>query len=205
MQSTAPNTILNEHRYMDIFEPGEPMHQEVLVPIASTRVIQRPAAGGKSGGNAAGQLKDRMGSSNENDVDDDEDDPPVSIDKSKKSCFSRELAGLNGNLGSAREVPAGSHQRRSRTGYRCERSSPLEIASAANNWPVHTEALDSEWDLSFLVSWKDNHFGGALGLADYLGGAQQWISLFSLWFRLTVVIPPWRRVGQTFSAVINWC
>jgi len=33
--------------------------------------------------------------------DEDEDDPPVVIDKSKKSSFTRELAGLDGNLASA--------------------------------------------------------------------------------------------------------
>jgi hypothetical protein len=61
---------------------------------------------------------------------------------------------------------------------------------------------------SFFVSWEDNRFGGALGMADRLGGARHGVSLgfdVSLWFRLTVVIPPWRSVGQTLSAVITWC
>jgi len=58
--------------------------------------------------------------------------------------------------------------------------------------------------LSFFVSWEDNRFGGALGLADCLGRARHCLSLFSLWFRLTVVIPPWRSVGRVSSAVITW-
>jgi len=61
--------------------------------------------------------------------DEDEDDPPVVMDKSKKSSFTRELAGLDGNLGSAWEAPVGSHGRRSRTDHRRLRSQ-LEIESA---------------------------------------------------------------------------
>jgi len=133
---TSPNTIPNEHTYTDILEPEEPKTQEILVPIASTPAIKRPAADGNSkggnsgGGNSAGQLKDRAGSSDENDdEDEDEDDPPVVIDKSKKTSFTRELAGLDGNLGSAWEAPAGSHRRKSRTDHR-RRRSQLEIESA---------------------------------------------------------------------------
>jgi hypothetical protein len=152
---TAPNAIPNEHTYTDILEPEEPKTQEILVPIASTPTINRPLAaadgnskgsdpggnskggnskGGNSGGNSAGQLKDRAGSSDEHDdedesEDEDDEDPPGVIDKSKKSSFTRELAGLDGNLGSAWEAPAGS-DRRSRTDYRRRRSGRLEIESA---------------------------------------------------------------------------
>jgi hypothetical protein len=164
---TAPNVIPNEHVYTDILEPEEPTNkQEILVPIASTPTINRPLAaadgnskgsnpggnskGGNSGGSSAGQMKDRVGSSDENDEneseDEDEDDPPVVIDKSKKSSFTRELAGLDGNLGSAWEAPAGSHRRRSRTDHRRRRSGRLEIESAEADWPVQAEALDSEWE-----------------------------------------------------------
>jgi hypothetical protein len=126
---TAPNAIQNEHTYTDILEPEEPKTREISVPIASTLAIQRPAAGGNSGGSSAGQLKDRAGSSDESE-DEDEDDPPVVIDKSKKSSFTRELAGLDGNLGSAWEAPAGSLRRRSRTDHRRRRSGRLKIESA---------------------------------------------------------------------------
>jgi hypothetical protein len=130
-QYTAPNAIPNEHTYTDILEPEEPKTQEILIPIASTPTINRsrPAAGGKSGGNSAGQLKDRAGSDDE-DESEDEHDPPVVINKSKKSSFTRELAGLDGNLGSAWEAPAGSLRRRSRTDHRRRRSGRLEIESA---------------------------------------------------------------------------
>jgi hypothetical protein len=132
---TSPNTIPNEHTYTDILEPEEPPNKkDILVTIASTPTIKRPAAGGNSGGSSAGQLKDRAGSSDEHDdedesEDEDDEDPPGVIDKSKKSSFTRELAGLDGNLGSAWEAPAGS-DRRSRTDYRRRRSGRLEIESA---------------------------------------------------------------------------
>jgi hypothetical protein len=144
---TAPNAIPNEHTYTDIFEPEEPTNgKDISVPIAPTPAINRPAACGSSkGGNfrrgsAAGQMKDRAGSSDESENEDDED-PPVVIDKSKKSSFTRELAGLDGNLGSAWEAPAGSHRRRSRTDHR-RRRSQLEIESAEADLPVHAEAID---------------------------------------------------------------
>jgi len=75
-----------------------------------------------------------MGSSDENDdedesEDEDDEDPPAVIDKSKKSSFTRELAGLGGNLGKAWEAPAGSH-RRGRTDHRRRRSGRMEIESA---------------------------------------------------------------------------
>jgi hypothetical protein len=136
---TSPNTIPNEHTYTDILEPEEPKTQKILIPITSTPTINRPrpAAGGKSGGNSAGQLKDRAGSDDEDehenddeDESEDEDDPPVVIDKSKKSSFTRELAGLDGNIGSAWDAPAGSHRRRSRIDHRRRRSGRLEIESA---------------------------------------------------------------------------
>jgi hypothetical protein len=124
---TAPNTIPSEHTYTDILEPEEPTTQEISIPIAPTPAIKRPAAGGKSGGNSAGQLRDRVGSSDQNDdedesEDEDDEDPPAVIDKSKKSSFTRELAGLDGNLGSAWEAIAGSLRRRSRTDHRRRRS-----------------------------------------------------------------------------------
>jgi hypothetical protein len=123
---TAPNAIPNEHVYTDILEPEEPTNkQEISVSIAPTPAIKRPAAGGKSGGNSAGQLKDRAGSEDE-----DDEDPPGVIDKSKKSSFTRELAGLDGNLGSAWKAPAGSYRRRSRTDHRRRRSGRMEIESA---------------------------------------------------------------------------
>ena len=116
-------------------QPEEPKTQDISVPIASTPAINPPAAGAKPGGISAGQLKDRTGSSDEHDdedesEDEDEDDLPVLIDKSKKSSFSGELAGLDGNLGSAWEAPAGSHRRRSRSDHRRRRSGRLEIESA---------------------------------------------------------------------------
>jgi hypothetical protein len=111
---TSPNTILNEYTYTDIFEPDEPKTQDILVLIASTLTTNRPLAaangnskGGNSGGSSAGQLKECAGSSDENEYDvhesedEDDKDPPAVIDKSKKSSFTRELAGLDGNLGSA--------------------------------------------------------------------------------------------------------
>lgn len=152
MQFTAPNTIRNEHTYIDIMEPEDPKQHELPVPIASTAVIQRPAAGGKSGGTSADQLKDHVGSSDENDEDEDEDNPPLVIDKSKKSPFSQELAGLDRNLGSAWEAPPGCDERRRWTGHRRRRSSRLEIESPDVDRPVLAEALDCEWVLNFFVS-----------------------------------------------------
>jgi len=143
---TAPNTIPSEHTYTDILEPEEPTNKrDILVPVASTPTINRPLAaadgnskgGNSGGGSAAGQLRDRAGSDDEDehenddeDESEDEDDPPVVIDKSKKSSFTRELAGLDGNLGSAWEAPAGSHRRRSRTDNRRRRRGRMEIESA---------------------------------------------------------------------------
>jgi hypothetical protein len=132
---TAPNAIPNEHTYTDILEPEEPTNgKDISVPISPTPAINRPAASGSfKGGNfrrdsAAGQTKDRAGSTDESEDEDDED-PPVVIDKSKKSSFTRELAGLDGNVGSAWEAPAGSHRRKSRTDHH-RRRSQLEIESA---------------------------------------------------------------------------
>jgi len=122
--------ILNQHVYTDILEPEEPTNkQEISVPIAPTPTIKRPAASGNFGGNSAGQLKDRAGSSDESEDENDED-PPVVINISKKSSFTPELAGLDGNLGSAWEAPAGFHRRRSQTDHRRWRSSRLDIESA---------------------------------------------------------------------------
>jgi hypothetical protein len=135
-QNTSPNTILNEHIYTNIFQPEEPPNKkDILVTIALTRTIKRPAAGGNSAGNSAGQFEDHVGSSDKHDVEDqreDEDDehPPAVIDKSRKSSFTREFAGLNRNLGSAREAPAGTHRRKCQTDLHCQRSDPLEIESA---------------------------------------------------------------------------
>ena len=146
---TAPDAIPNEHTYTDILEPEEPKRQEILIPIASTPTIKRPAAdsiskgGNSGGGSSAGQLKDCAGSSDENDDEDqDMDDPPVVINKSKKTYFTRELTGLTENLASAWEAPAGSHRRRSRTDYRRRRSGRMEIGSAEADLPVQAEAHD---------------------------------------------------------------
>jgi len=132
-----PNTILNEHTYTDILQAEEPNTQDRSVPIASTPATNRPLAagngnskGGNPGSSSAGLLKDRADSSDENDEEDvseDEDDPPVVIDKSKRSSFTPEFAGLNGDLGSEWEAPAGSHWRRSRTIHRRRRSGRLEV------------------------------------------------------------------------------
>jgi hypothetical protein len=136
---TAPNAIQNDHTDTNILVPEVPKRQEILLQSASTPTINRSQAaadsnskGGTSGGNSAGQLKTRIGSCDENDdqdegEDEDEDDPPVVIEKSKKTCFTRELAGLEGNLGSAWEEPEGSHRVRSRTHHCRGRSSRLEI------------------------------------------------------------------------------
>jgi hypothetical protein len=131
-QYTPPNTIPSEYTYTDIMEPEEATNKnDILVPITSTSAIKRPAAGGYSAGNSAGQLKDRVDSSDEHDdedksEDEDEDDPPVVIDKSKKTSFTRQLAGLDGNLESAWEAPVGSDRRRRRTDH-LRRSSQLEM------------------------------------------------------------------------------
>jgi len=95
----------------------------------------RPAAGGKPGGNSAGQLKDRAGSSDENDdkdesEDEDDDDPLVVIDKSTKSSFTQQLADLDGNLGIAWEAHVGSHRRRSRTDHCHWKSGRLAVETA---------------------------------------------------------------------------
>jgi len=128
---TAPNAILNEHTYMCILEQEELKTQEILIPIASTPMINRPLAvadnsskghdsggnsnGGNSSGISGGQMKDHLGCSDENDTseggDEDEDNSPLVIDKSKQSSFTRELAGLSRNLGSGWKAPAGSHRR----------------------------------------------------------------------------------------------
>jgi hypothetical protein len=124
------------HIYTGILEPEESKTQEMLAPIAMTTAINRPAASGHStGGNprgsgAASQLRDHAGSSDKNDnKDEDDEDPPAVIDKSKKSTFTRELAGLDWNFRSAWEAPAGYHQRRSRTHPRRWNSGRLEIES----------------------------------------------------------------------------
>ena len=83
-------------------------------------------------------MKDRVGSSDENDDADeseveDEDDPLVVINKWKKSSFTQELAGLNGNLWSAWDAPTGSHRRRNWTDYHCWRCGRLDIESAVAN------------------------------------------------------------------------
>jgi hypothetical protein len=137
---SAPNVIPNEHTYRDILEPEEPKIKEILITMASTLAINRPLAaaaqyskgGSFRGGSAAGQMKDCAGSSDESDDEDDED-PPVVIDKSKKSSFTQEVAGLDGNLGSAWVGPAGSHQRWSRTNHRHRRSGRMEIESAESD------------------------------------------------------------------------
>jgi len=136
-----PNTFGNEHTNTDILQPEEPKTLGILVPIASTLAINRPLSaasgnskGGDSGGSSAALMNDHMGFSDENDEneseDEDVDNPPVAIDKSKRSAFTRDSAGLDGNLVSAWVAPAGSHRRRSGTDHRRQRSSQLEIKSA---------------------------------------------------------------------------
>jgi len=127
----------NEHTYTDIMEPEEPKTQDISVRIASTPATNQPLAAansnskaGNSGGSSTRQMMDRVGSSDDNE--EDENHPRVVIDKSKKSGFTRELAGLDGNLGSAWEAPKGSH-RRSRTDHRHGRSGRLEIETAEAN------------------------------------------------------------------------
>jgi len=98
--------------------------------------MEGPAASGIPGGSSGIQLKDCTRSSYEDDDDEsqDEDSPPVAINKSKQSSFKWELAGLDGNLGSALEAPAHVHQRRSRTDHcRC-RSGWLTIGRAEGNY-----------------------------------------------------------------------
>lgn len=92
----------------------------------------RPAARGIRSGNSASRLKDRPGSSHEDNEDEckDEDGLPVVINKSNMSSFAGELAGLEGNLGSASEAPAGSQWRRRQTDHRRRRSSCLEMECA---------------------------------------------------------------------------
>jgi len=165
---------------MDSLEPEEPKTQEILVPIASTPAINRPLAAAahysqianSRGGCAEGQKEDCAASSDESE-DDDDDDPLVVIDKPKKSSFTRELASLDEILGSASAAPAGSHRRRTRTDHRHRRSDPLEIDSAAADWPVHADAPDivlqircdfGDGILSLRVFWEYNRFRGAPGL-----------------------------------------
>jgi hypothetical protein len=136
MRYTSLNTIPSKHTYTDILAPEKPKTQEILVPNSSTPAITQPAAdinskGGHSGGGiSAGQLKDGMGSSDENEDDDEnEDNAPVAIDKSKKTSFTWEMAGHDGNLGSAWEAPVVSN-RWNRTDHCCQRSGRLMIESA---------------------------------------------------------------------------
>ena len=156
---TSPSTIPSEHTYSDILEPEEPTNKrEILVPIASTPMINRPLAaadvnskGGNSrGGSDAGQLRHFAGCRDESEDEDDED-PPAVIDKSEKSSFTRKSAGLSANIVKASEEPAGSHQR-GRTDHRNRRSGRMEIESVEADCPVQAEALDSEWDhVHYLV------------------------------------------------------
>jgi len=209
---TALSAIPNEGTYKYILKPQEPTNtKDILVPIASTPTINQPQAaadsnskssnpsgnskGGNSGSSSESQMKNHIGSSSENDdedesEDEDDKDPPAVIDKSKKSSFKRELAGLNGNPRSAWEAPEGSYWRRSRTDHRRPSSRWLEIDSAVVHWEVQSDAHDivlrircDFWCgiLSFFISWKDNRFGGALGMADCLGGPRHGLS-FKVFF-----------------------
>jgi len=237
---TAPNAIPNGHTYTDILapeeltypdilEPEETKAQDILVPIVSTPAIKRPAAddnskgGNSGGGNSAGQMKDRMGSSDEkDDEDEDEDNPPAVIDKSKKTSFTRELAGVDRKLGRIWEAPASSHRRSSQTDHRRRRSGRLQIESAEADWPVQARALDivlrircdfGDGILSFFVSWENNCFRGSAGLINlrrisgFAWSVRRSLAQFiaSGCLSFTVVIPPWRNVGQTLSVVIMWC
>jgi hypothetical protein len=125
MRYTVQNSILNEHFYTDILEPEQPETQEVLVRIESKSTINRPAASDKSGHNSVGQIKVCAGSRDEND-----DGPPVVIDKFKNSSFTHQLAGLKGILGIAYRERTGAHQRRSQPDHGHRRSGQLEIEGA---------------------------------------------------------------------------
>jgi len=71
-----------------------------------------------TGSSTAGQVKDHIGSSCENDDDDESEDvddkgPTSVIDKSNRSSSILELGGLDGDLGKAWDTPGGSHECRS--------------------------------------------------------------------------------------------
>jgi hypothetical protein len=133
MRYTVQNSILNEHFYTDILEPEQPETQEVLVRIESKSTINRPAASDKSCHNSVGQIKVCAGSRDENDNEDEsenEDGPPVVIDKFKNSSFTHQMAGLKGILGIAYRERTGAHQRRSQPDHGHRRSGQLEIEGA---------------------------------------------------------------------------
>jgi hypothetical protein len=71
---------------MDILKPEESKTQEILVPITSTPTMNRPLAdadseskGGNSGCGSAGQMEDRVGSSDGNDDEDESKDEMTKI------------------------------------------------------------------------------------------------------------------------------
>jgi hypothetical protein len=149
---TVLGAIPNEYTYTDILELQEPINKkDILVPIASTPTINRPLAAansnskcsnsgcnsmsGNSGGCSESQMNNSVGSSMHNgdrDESEDEDDenPPAVIDRIKKSWFTWDLAGLNGNLRSSWEPSAASNARRNQTDQCCRRSGWLEMESA---------------------------------------------------------------------------
>jgi hypothetical protein len=88
-------------------------------------------------------LQNCLGSSDENDENEheDEDDPLVVIDKSKKSSFTRELAGLNRNLRTAWDAPAALHQRSNRTEHHRRSGSQLQMQRADGEGLVQAKAL----------------------------------------------------------------
>jgi hypothetical protein len=108
-----------------------------------------------------------VGSSDENDESEDDDGPLEVIDKSKKSSFTWDLAGLHRNLRSEWKAPAGSHRRRSRADHHRRRIGQLEIESADGNYPVQSNIVIrircnlEAGIVSLLVSSEDNRLRGA--------------------------------------------
>lgn len=84
---------------MNLLYPEKPAYnKDMLVSIALTAAITRPAASGNFRGTSTGKLMDHTDSGNKDDNEEDEDYPLVMIDKSKKSSITLELAGDKVNL-----------------------------------------------------------------------------------------------------------
>jgi len=212
----ANNARTGEHGYTYIVEPEEPTNEwesSARNVLAST--INWPAACCGSGGTTAGQLKDRVGSSNENDDEnesevEDKEDPPAVINKSKISCILQELAGLVRNLRSVWEAPAGIPQSRSWTDHRHWSSGQHETQSAEADWPVQAEPLDhavvelESLILSFLrwINALKELWIWVIALEE-LGTVT--IFKFSLWYSDSFMIPTRRRVGKSLRVVITCC
>jgi len=129
-------------------------------------------------------MKDHVGSSNQNDETesegDDEDNELVLIDKTKKCSCSKELAGLDGTLGSTWEPPLRDHSQISHM-FHHQRRSWQEVDHAGDNCPVQAEDLwimlqircdFSVWDYAIFCLLRQLSFQGSCGLA---------ITLVKLW------------------------